>query len=94
MSKKKGPSFEYFPAARVALNREVKYHPELMKLLIAYNPVTQFPDMIGEIAAYCGIMVDGTYTPKQLDDMCDVLYRELVSSRQIIITGEGPPAIH
>lgn len=80
----KGPVLDYFDPARIALNKEVKEHPALSALLSNYHP-NDFHGMLGEIAAYCGIVIDGYYTDNELNQLCDILHTALSRSRKIIV---------
>jgi len=78
-------NLHYFSMARLALNMEVKHHTPLLLLLQQYNPNTQYPEILGEIAAYCNIAMDGLYTQEDLDRLCGILYRKLTEMRKIIL---------
>jgi len=79
---KKGPVLEFFSPAKVALNMEVKHHPELMERL------GYFPDFEGKLAcaaAYVHIAVDGTFLPEEIDVLCNKIVERLRDKRKIII---------
>lgn len=75
---------EFFSESRIALNREVRYHPELIERL-QEHPANEFEIRVAEIAAYCAVILDGDYTPSDLDKLCDILYWKLVEMRTGII---------
>ena len=75
---------EFFSEHRIALNQEVLQHPELQALL-GTHPVDAFEERLGEVAAYCGIIVDGYYTQEDIDKLCGILVRKLRDKRSIII---------
>lgn len=69
-------NLHYFSESRIALAREVHNHPELLKLL-ANHPAAEFEIKLAEIATYCDVILDGDYTPADLDGLCDLLIRKL-----------------
>ena len=79
-----GPNLVFFPESYIALNQEVGNHPELCELL-AKHPPQEFEIRIAEIAAYCGIVLDGYYTPEDLERFADILVRKLKDKNSIII---------
>lgn len=66
----------YFSPARIALQRELKNHPELCNLL-ANHASDEFEIKLAEIATYCEVILDGDYSPADLDGLCDLLVRKL-----------------
>ena len=74
---------QYHSIPRQELNRETAKHPDLAPLLASYA-ADDFAGRIGEIAAYCGIIMDGYYDAEQLDKACIVLIYELKSKRAAI----------
>jgi len=68
--------YEYFSDSRVALDREIRDHPELMELL-ANHPVAEFEIRLSEVAAYCGLVLHGDYLQSDLDALCDHLVGKL-----------------
>jgi hypothetical protein len=75
-----------FSPAEIALRREVNNHPTLVELL---TPLPKGEngalsgEYIGEIAAYCGITMDGFYGPADLEVLYNKLYWELRGARTI-----------
>ena len=69
---------EMFPQSVIDLNEEVVHHPDLMAILHKQTD-KDITIMISEIAAFCGIRLEGTYLPEQLLTICselkDHLYR-------------------
>lgn len=49
-----------FPEEFIALSHELQYHPQLMEFVAKHKP-DQFEMRMMEIAAYCGIEVDGEF---------------------------------
>lgn len=79
-----GTKLEFFSPERIALNGEVREHPELMILLGKYK-ADDFEGKIGEIAAYCNIALDGLYTPRELDKVCEMCLWKLREKRVIVL---------
>lgn len=75
---------EFFPESYIALNLEVSNHPELCELL-SKHPPQETEIRIAEIAAYCEVVLDGYYTPEDLDRLCDILVRRLQNKNSILI---------
>lgn len=80
----KGPHLEYFHPARIALQAEIKYHLRLVDQLGIYNS-SDFAGKLGEVAAYCNVVLDGMYTPEDLNKLCDILIIALKKKRTIIL---------
>ena len=85
---------EFFSEARIALMKEAKEHPELLTLLadLKRQGLSDWPDQLACIAAYCYIALEGFYTPQRLDDLSGILVLALKEKRQIIIN-TGPKII-
>ena len=71
-----------FSEHRIALNREVQNHPDLIELLQIYNRADELPGILGEISNYLAIVVDEFYDPEGIDQMCKVLTHELRRKRE------------
>ncbi len=70
----------FFGENKIALGREVGNHPELLNLL-AKHPVDEFEIMLAEIAAYCHIGLNDTYSPDDIEKLCGILVERLTSKR-------------
>ena len=75
---------EYFSEARIELAREVRNHPELINQ-IGGIPADDFEQALATIAAYVNIVVDGYFTQRGMDELCDMCTERLRKKRQIII---------
>ena len=75
---------EYFSESRIALMKEVKMHPDLVTALTIANTNDWFVQL-AHIAAYCHVMIDGFYGPKELDELAGALHQKLRSKGQIIV---------
>lgn len=76
--------YQYFSDNVIALLTEIRKHPDLMTILA----VQQNPDPhihLAEIAAYCGILLDATYTPEDIDKLCGIMVNKLQEKRVIVI---------
>ena len=76
---------EYFSIEMQALNEEVTNHPELSPLLAACEP-NDLGAKLGEIAAYCNIVLDGAYTPAELDKLAGILVHKLKDRNTAIVS--------
>ena len=50
-----------FPEVYFQLQDECSFHPQL-QIQLANHPATEFEVKLAEIAAYCGIVLDGEYS--------------------------------
>jgi hypothetical protein len=73
-----------FPESQIQLMREVENHPELKLLLTQYHP-SQFEEILGEIAAFVGVILDGVYEGDRIYELFDLLTKALKQKRIIII---------
>lgn len=67
-----------FPEVYFQLQDECSFHPHL-QLLLAKHPAAEFEVKLAEIAAYCGIILDGTYDNADFDriaGLCIVKLKE------------------
>lgn len=74
---------EIFPLEYQALNREVAtgYHPKLEAILSTVG--AEDLDMkLAQIAAYCGVMLDGVYTLDDRRELCAILWEKLQVLRE------------
>lgn len=77
-------NYVLFPEPLYHLRCEIENHPEL-KLRLSEQDNKDIYIQISEIAAYCGIIVNGTYTRDQIMGMIDVLIWELKKKSSILI---------
>jgi hypothetical protein len=76
--------FEMFSEHKLAIMKKLHEHPPLVTLLKQYDQDTQWPEMLGEIAAYCNIVVDGIYTAEELEGLEKVLAQELWNASMVL----------
>lgn len=76
--------FELFPEGYIALNKELAtgLHPKLEKLL-ANHPADETDIKLAEIANYCLIALDATYTLAERDKLCFILAGRLEALREL-----------
>lgn len=67
---------EFFPESLIALQRELPNHPVLCERLSRHSP-TEFEIRLAEIALYCNVILDGSYSPDDVDGICHVLWKKL-----------------
>jgi len=92
------PYHVIFSEAKLALGREVVKHPVLVEMLQSYSR-DDWGGMLGEIAAYCMITMEGEYLPHELEKLYDILIRELQARRAIsinpsIVMMDKPKRLH
>jgi hypothetical protein len=75
---------EYFEPQLIELRKELEYHPDLMTIL----KLQESPDIyvhIAEIAAYCNVLLDGTYSKEDILEICEICTKKLHDKREIIV---------
>lgn len=75
---------EEFSQAKVTMMREVNRHPELVAFILEQYDFADEGDwggILGEIAAYCNIGMEGDYYPAELDRIYTDIYLKLVYIR-------------
>jgi len=76
--------YEFFPEALTALRVEIDNHPALLKILNDQEDKDVYIQL-SEIAAYCGIILEGTYTQADVIKLADKLVWELKKKGSILI---------
>jgi len=75
---------QLFEPELIALRKEIEFHPELKMILKGQES----PDIyvhIAEIAAYCEIVLDGTYSRDDILKLCEIMTQKLFQKRSILI---------
>ena len=85
--------FHMFSQHRLDLHQEVAKHPVLLELL-QKHPQEEFEILLAEIACYCEVMLDGDYTPTDLDNICKICYERLVLKRTGIKFARKPDSYY
>lgn len=77
-----------FSEALQELNKEVTRHSKLVEII---RPVSQndAAEMIGHVAAFCGIVLDGFYTEKEMEKLYKILLERLRKKRIIVIVDDS-----
>lgn len=89
--------FEFYNPIFFQLQEETAHHPEL-RMNLAMHAGDKLEERLAEIAAYCGVLLDGYYTPDRLVVVADELLKLLKSKRtgEVYVPGTGvtpiPPA--
>ena len=76
---------EMFSEDRIALNREVLNHPALIMSIRVEAPSGEEGEVIGVIAAYCNVRMDGAYQREEIERLYPILVGKLMQIRKIII---------
>lgn len=67
---------DLFSPEKIALLKEVNKNPELCENCMEYRDADDWGLMLGEIAAYCNVVMDGEYYPAELDKIyVDLMFR-------------------
>lgn len=84
----KGVIIAMFPEEFIDLNRELEYHPVLTDLM-GNIPANEFELRIANVAAYCEIIVDGSYGPDDLINLAKICLQKLQDKRKKIVIVDG-----
>jgi hypothetical protein len=76
--------YQYFPEEHIALQEEILHHPDLLTILAVQQSKDEHI-ILAEIAAYCKVVLDGTYMPDEITKLCDILVRKLQERRAIVL---------
>ena len=76
--------FEYFHPALIALQQELKQHPDILEFL-STSPIRDNADAFGAIAAKLGIILDGIYDPV---DLAEMLLKKLKERNAIVVQAD------
>jgi hypothetical protein len=72
---------ETFPEGVLALQEEIQQHPVLLQQLCSLSANSDIGDKLGEIAAYCEVVLDGMYDNDSLLNLCEVLHKKMQAKR-------------
>ena len=79
---------EMFSEERIALLKEIDLHPALVAdILEAGIDIHDYGELIGHVAGYCNVEMDGMYTPADLDRAADGLYWKLRAVSAVVTHG-------
>lgn len=77
-----------FPDEYIELQREIPKHPVLVEFL-QDHPVNEFEIRLSQIAAYCEVALDDTYSQDDLKNLAKILTKRLIEKRSGLILIEG-----
>lgn len=83
---------EYFSPVYIALNEEIQKHQHLIINLLQLPKDSPVEMKMAEIAAFCGIILDGVYTPEQVEELCEECLKRLKQARVELIADFAPPS--
>lgn len=77
----------YYSPARRILMAEINRHPQLCSIIKArgLDRRRDWGDIIGEVAAYCVVVMDGCYFESELERLYTILINKLQAKRSPII---------
>lgn len=81
---------EFFPEPLIQLRQEIDHHPDLLVLLSVQSDKDVYIQ-ISEIAAYCDIVLDGTYTREDIVELCELCIKRLQAKRTIMVLPLAAP---
>jgi len=93
------PYHEYFPEIYMRLQEELQSHPALLVNLLQLPKDSPIEMKLGEVAAFCGIILDGFYDAEQVEQLCEECLNRLKQARMELIqdfapaTGSTPPKL-
>ena len=70
-------TLEYFSQAKTLMLIAAQKHPVLVSQCANFNQRDQWPEIVGEIAAYCNVHMDGAYVPHELEALYPKLEERL-----------------
>ena len=83
---------EMFPPEVLALQEEITRHPALIAQLATCNS-TAIEDRLAEVAAFCGVILDGTYDDADLVKLCGTLTNKLKEANEELIRDIAKPIV-
>lgn len=74
---------EFFPEAYIRLQKELAtgLHEVLCENL-AKQPIDELDVKLAIIASHCNVLLDGVYTLKEREKLCDILVQKLIEIRK------------
>jgi len=82
-----------FGENKIALAQEVKKHPTLLEFM-AKHPQGEFELLLAEIACYCEVILDDTYTELDIEYLCGILLHKLQEKRGGILYVPSSTTLH
>lgn len=78
--------YQMFPEVVQALQEEIQKHQGLMYNLLQLPKDSPMELKLGEIAAYCGVVLDGVYTEQEVLELMEKCLHELRKARVELVT--------
>ena len=79
-----GKVIEFFDPMKPRLMRAANKHPKLVEDINNLGPDPDWSAVLGEVAAYVVVLVDGDYMPSELDKLAEHLYWKLEHKLRLI----------
>jgi hypothetical protein len=76
-------SVEMFSDSHIAMNKEITNHPMLLMQLRVDAPSGEEGEVLGTIAAYCNIKMDGVYSRERIENLYPIIVDKLRELRKI-----------
>ena len=76
---------EFFSEDKVAFLNELKQHPLLIAKIQAETVTGDIGEVIGQIAAYCNIGMEGLYSPEDIENLYPRLTHKMRDMRKVRI---------
>lgn len=76
---------ELFPEVFIELQAEIQQHEQLLINLLQLPKDSPMEVKLGEVAAYCQIVLDGMYTQEDVEKLCEILLKKLKQRRTPLI---------
>ena len=74
----------YFPEELTELRIEIDHHPDLLTIL-TLQADSDFYVHLAEIAAYCGIALNGDFSQTEILKLCDLCTQTLKAKRISVV---------
>jgi len=85
---------EMFPPVFLALQEEIQKHQALLVNLLQLPKDCGMEMKLGEVAAFCGIILDGDYNEKEIIELCEECVKRLKQARAELIADISAPIRH
>ena len=80
-----------FPPVFLALQEEIQNHQALLANLLQLPKDSSMEMKLGEVAAFCGIILDGFYDEEQVIEICEECIKRLRQARVELIADISAP---
>lgn len=84
---------EMFPPVFLALQEEIQNHQALLVNLLQLPKDSSMEMKLAEVAAFCGIILDGFYNEEQVMEICEECIKRLKQARVELIVDISAPII-